>query len=124
MEKEIQRLSTLWEHSLTTLLGHDHTTELGMGLRHWVHFQGVHSLLDLLSWDPEELKAVSTQQVYCLDDQWQYIHSRTNQDKQICGLITHKKYIYVGPTTLVVIFLMTPFIPFLLMNGHSTHPYK
>ena len=52
------------EHSLTSLLGHDHTTEPGKALRHWVHFQGVHSLMDLLSWDPEELKAVLTQQVY------------------------------------------------------------
>ena len=44
-----------------------YVTEPGMALRHWVHFQG--SLLDLLSWDPEELKAVPTQQVYHQDDQ-------------------------------------------------------
>ena len=79
MENEIPRLSTVWEHSLTNLLGHDHTTEPGMALRRWVHFQGVHSLLDLLSWDPEELKTVPSQQVYSLDDQGQYIPLRTNQ---------------------------------------------
>ena len=60
MENEIPKLSTVWEHSISNLLGHDHTTEPGMALRHWVHFQGVHSILDLLSWDPEELKAVPT----------------------------------------------------------------
>ena len=50
--------------------------------------------MDLLSWDPEELKTVSTQQVYHQDDQGQYIHLRTNQVKQICGLITYMKYIF------------------------------
>ena len=54
----------------------------------------VHSLLDLLSWDPEELKAVTTQQVCHQDDQGQYIHLRTNQVKQLCGLITHMKSIF------------------------------
>ena len=46
---------------LTNLLGHAHTTEPGIALRHWVQFQGVHNLLDLHSWDPEELTTVSTQ---------------------------------------------------------------
>ena len=69
MENEIPRLSTVWEHSPSNLLGHDHTTEPAMALRHWVHFQGVHSLLYLLSWDPEGLKTVPTQQVYHQDDQ-------------------------------------------------------
>ena len=67
-----------------------------MSLRHWVHFQGVHSLLDLLSWDPEELKTVPTQQVYHHNDQGQYVHLRTNQVKQICGLITYVKYIFAS----------------------------
>ena len=40
----------------------------GIALRQWVHFQGVHNILDLLSWDQEELKAVPAQQVYSLDD--------------------------------------------------------
>ena len=87
-------MSTVWEHSLTILLGHDHTTEPGMALRHWVHFQGGHSLLDLLSWDPEELKAVPTQQVYHQDDHRQYIHHRTNQVKHFYWLITYMKYIF------------------------------
>ena len=30
----------------------------GIALRQWVHFQGVHNILDLLSWDQEELKAI------------------------------------------------------------------
>ena len=93
MQSEIPRLSTVWEHSHTNLLGHDHTTEPGMALRHWVHFQGVHSLLDLLSWDPEALNAVPTQQVYHQDGQGQHIHLRTNQVKQLCGPITCMKYI-------------------------------
>ena len=63
-----------------------------MVLRHWEHFEGVHSQLDLLSWDPEELKAVPTQQVYHQDDQGQYIHLRTNQVKQMCLLITYIKH--------------------------------
>ena len=61
MENENQRLPPLWEHSLTTLLGHDPTSEPGIELR---HFQGVHNILDLLSWDQEELKTTPAQQVY------------------------------------------------------------
>ena len=85
MENEILRISPVWEHSLTNLLGLDHTTEPGTTLRHWVHFQGVHNLLDLLSWDPDELKTIPTQYVYSQDDQGQYIHLGTNQVKQIVG---------------------------------------
>ena len=69
MQNEIPRLPLVWQHSLTNLLGRVHTTEPGMALRDWVHFQGVHNLLDLLSWDPEELTTVPTQQVYSQDDQ-------------------------------------------------------
>ena len=64
MENQILSLSVVWEHSLTNLLEHDHTAEAGMTLRDWVDFQGVHSLLDLLSWDPEEIKADLTQTAY------------------------------------------------------------
>ena len=39
------------------LIGHDPTRDPGIALRQWVHFQGVHNILDLLSWDQEELKA-------------------------------------------------------------------
>ena len=60
MDNEIPRLSEVWEHSLTKLLGHDHTTEPGIALRYLVNFQGVHSLLNLLSRDPEALKTVTT----------------------------------------------------------------
>ena len=50
--------------------------------------------MDLLSWDPEELKTVPTQQVYSQDDQGQSIHHRTNQVTQICGLIPYVKHIF------------------------------
>ena len=63
MENQNPRVPLLWEHSLTTLLGHDSTSDPGIDLRQWVHFQGVHNILDLLSWDQEELKAVPAQQV-------------------------------------------------------------
>ena len=45
---------------------HDSTSDPGIALRQWVHFQGVHNILDLLSWDEEELKAVFAQQIYSL----------------------------------------------------------
>ena len=91
MENEIPRLSPAWEHSLTTLLGHDPTTEPGIAFRQCIHFQGVHNLLDLLSWDQEELKSTPAQQVYSLDDHGQGLF-RTNQIKQICALITYMKH--------------------------------
>ena len=50
MENQNIRVSTQWEHSLTNLLGHDPTSDPGIALRHWVHFQGVEDILDLLSW--------------------------------------------------------------------------
>ena len=94
MENEIIRLPPLWEHALTNLLGHDRITEPGMALRQWVHHQGIHHLLDLLSWDPEELKTDPTQQVYSMNDHGQGIHISTNQVIQICGLITYLKYVF------------------------------
>ena len=66
MENQNPRVPPLWEHSLTTLLGHDPTSDPGIALRQWVHFQGVHNILDLLSWDQEELKPVPAQQVYSM----------------------------------------------------------
>ena len=71
MENQNPRVPPLWEHSLTTLLGHDPTSDPGIAQRQWVHFQGVHNILDLLSWDQEELKAIPAQQVYSLDDHGQ-----------------------------------------------------
>ena len=67
---------------------------LPVTLRQWVHFQGVHNILDLLSWDQEELKAPPAQQVYSLDDHGQGLYLRTNQIKQIYGLITYIKHIF------------------------------
>ena len=61
MENQNPRVPPLWEHSLTTLLGPDPTSDPGIALRQWVHFQGVHNILDRLSWDQEELKAVPAQ---------------------------------------------------------------
>ena len=66
MENQNPRVPPLWEHSLTTLLGHDPTSYPGIAQRQWVHFQGVHNILDLLSWDQEELKTVPAQQLYPL----------------------------------------------------------
>ena len=63
MENQNPRVPPLWEHSLTTLLGHDLTSDPGIVLRQWVHVQGVHNILDLLSCNQEELKAVPAQQV-------------------------------------------------------------
>ena len=97
MENKNPRLPPLWEHSLTTLLGHDHTSEPGIALRQWVqwvHFQGVHNIFDLLSWDQEEHKTTPAQQVYSLDDHGQGLYLRTNQIKQTCGLITYMKHIF------------------------------
>ena len=87
MENQNPRVPILWEHSLTNLLGHDSTSHPGIALRQWVHFQGVHNILKLLSWDQEDLEAVPTQQIFSLDDHGQGLYLRTNQIKQICGLI-------------------------------------
>ena len=92
MENQNPRVPPLWEHSLTTL--YDPTSDPGIALRQWVHFQGVHNILDLLSWDQEELKAVPAQQVYSLDDHGQGLYLRTNQIKQKCGLITYMKHVF------------------------------
>ena len=83
MENENPRVSPLREHSLTTLLRHAPTNDTGIALRQWVHFQGVHNILDLLSWDQEELTTIPAQQVYSLDDHGQGLYLRTNQIKQI-----------------------------------------
>ena len=56
MENQNIRVSTQWEHSITNLLGHDPTSEPDIALRQWVHHQGVENILDLLSWEEDELK--------------------------------------------------------------------
>ena len=73
---------------------HDSTSDPGIVLRQWVHFQGVHNILDLLSWEEEELKAIPAQQIFTLDDHGQDSYLRTNQVKQICGLITYMKHVF------------------------------
>ena len=75
-------------------MGHDPTSDPGIAVRQWVHFQGVHNILDLLSWDQEELKTIPAQQVYSLDDHGQGLYLRTNQIKQMCGLITYMKHVF------------------------------
>ena len=64
MEDENPRVPPLWQHSLTTILEHGPTSNPGIVLRQLVHFQGEHNILDLLSWDQEELKVSPAQQVY------------------------------------------------------------
>ena len=75
-------------------MGHDPTSDPGIALRQWVHFQGVHNILDLLSWGQEEHKTTPAQQVYSLDDDGQGLYLRTNQVKQMCGLITYMKHVF------------------------------
>ena len=94
MENQNIRVSIPWEHSLATLLGHDSTSVPGIALMQWVHFQGVHNILDLLSWEEEELKAVPAQQIFTLDDHGQGSYLRTNQVEQICGLITCIEHVF------------------------------
>ena len=79
MDNRNPRVPPLKENSLTTLLGHDPTRDPGIALRQWVHFQCVQNILDLLSWDQEELKAVPAQQVYSFNDHGRGLYIRTNQ---------------------------------------------
>ena len=94
MENQNPRVPPLWEHSLTTVLGHDSTSDPGISLWQWVQFQGVHKIFNLLSWDQEELKADPAQHIYSLDDHVQGLYLRTNQIKQIYGLITYVKHVF------------------------------
>ena len=48
-DPRIDECDNIHHRTIHNLLGHAHTTEPGMALRHWVHFQGVHNLLDHLS---------------------------------------------------------------------------
>ena len=58
------------------------------------HYQGIENHVDLLSWEEDEIKANPTQQVFSLDDHGQGSYLRTNQTKQICGLITYMKHVF------------------------------
>ena len=79
MENQNPRVPPPWEHSLTSLLGHDPTSDPVIPLRQWVHFQGVHNIFDLLSWDQEELKTIPAQQVYSLTDYGQGLYLGLNK---------------------------------------------
>ena len=94
MKNQNIRVSTEWENSITNLLGHDPSTEPGIALRQWVHHQGTENHVDLLSWEEDEVKANPTQQVFSLDDHGRGSYLRTNQTKQICGLITYMKHVF------------------------------
>ena len=112
MENQNPRVPPLWEHSLTTLLGLDPASCPGIAFRQWVHFQGVHNILDLLSWDQEELKSIPGQQVYSLDDHGQGLYLRTNQVKKMCGLITYMKHV-LGANNSDIVPRDDPFHPFI-----------
>ena len=112
MENQNIRVSTQWEHSLTNLLGHDPTSDPGIALRQWVHFQGVENILDLLSWEEDELKAIPAQQVFTLDDHGQGSYLRTNQTKLICGPITYMKHVFRDYNSGIEV-RTDPFHPFL-----------
>ena len=94
MENQNIRVSQQWEHYITNLLGHDPTTEPVIALRQWVHHQGIENHVDLLSWEEDEVKANPSHQVFSLDDHGQGSYLRTNQNKQICGLITYMKHVF------------------------------
>ena len=111
MENQNTRVSTQWEDSITNLLGHDPTSEPGIALRQWIHHQGVENILDLLSWEEDELKAIPAQQVFTLDDHGQSSYLRTNQTKQICGLITYIKHVYRECMSGIEV-ITDPFQPF------------
>ena len=50
--------------------------------------------MDLLSWEEDEIKTNPIQQIFTLDDHGQGSYLRTNQTKQICGLITYMKHVF------------------------------
>ena len=68
-------------------------------------------MLDLLSWEQEELKSIPAQQVYFLDDNGQRLYLRTNQIKQMCVLITYMIYVFAAYNSDIV-HRDDPFHPF------------
>ena len=97
MENQNIRVSTPWEHSLTNLLGHDPTSDPGIAL---------------IQWEEDELKAIPAQQVFTLDDHGQGSYLRTNQTKQICGLIAYMKHVFRDYNSGIEV-RTDPFHPFL-----------
>ena len=67
--------------------------------------------MDLLSWDQEELKIISAQHVYSLDDHGHGLFLRTNQVKQMCGLTTYMTHV-LGAYNSDIDFRDDPFHPF------------
>ena len=67
--------------------------------------------MDQLSWDQEELKAFPVKQVYSLDDHGQGLYHRTDQIKQMCGLITYMKHMF-GAYNSDIVPRDDPFHPF------------
>ena len=114
MANSLPRLSPVWEHSLTNLLGSDPTNDAGRSLRQLVAYQRVHTLLDLLSWDPEETKSDPSQTLYDKNHKGEQIHHSPNQIKHLSGLITYMG-IYFIPITLALLFLRIHSIHFLLI---------
>ena len=88
------RVSPLWEHTFTILLSLDPTSEPVTALRLSVHHQDVEDILDLLNWYQEGLKTTHAQHIYSIDDQAQAQSLRTNQIKQLRGLITYMEHVY------------------------------
>ena len=78
----------------------------------WVQLEGVDNILDLLSWEEDELKAIPAQQVFTLDDHGQGSYLMTNQTKQICGLITYMKHVFRDYNSGIEV-RTDPFHPFL-----------
>ena len=68
------------------------------------------------------IQTVPTHQVYSQDDQEQYIHLRTNQVKQICGLITYMKHIFESYNSGIEL-PDDPFHPFSSDDLGPTHHY-
>ena len=87
-------LSPVWEHSLTSSMGHPPDTDPGRSLRIWVQYQGIQNFLDLLSWNHDEFKQDHSQTVYDIN-QDHPVHLRTNQIKQITGLMYYMRYIFL-----------------------------
>ena len=120
MENQNIRVSIPWEHSLTNLLVHDSISDPCIALRQWVHFQGVENILNLLSWEEDELKAIPAQQVFTLDDHGLGSYLRTNQTKQICRLITYMKHVFREYNSGIEV-RTDPFHPFLPEEMESTY---
>ena len=93
-------------------MGHDSTSDPGIALRQGVHFQGLENILNLLSSEEDELKAIPAQQVCTLDDHGQGSYLRTNQTKQICGLITYMEHFFREYNSGIEV-RTNPFHPFL-----------